>query len=327
MPTPLITLEEHFLSKAVADGNNDKYAMQLKHIPGVEDKLRDLDMMRLADMAAGKVSLQVISHAPGAINLLQAKGANDQLAAAIRQHPDRFAGFAVLPMAEPTAAAEELRRCVTELGFKGALIDNHTTDGKYYDGVEYDTVWQVVEGLGVPVYLHPTWATEAQMQTLYQGEFSEAAARGIASSAFGWHSDVASHFLRLYAAGVFERYSKLKIILGHFGEMLPFMLERICALSKRWGTYKRPFKQVWDENVWVTTSGVWSLDPMVALLRNTKIERILYSVDYPFATNERGLQWWEELSASQLLSREDLEKIAYRNAEGLMGLKAQILDG
>jgi predicted TIM-barrel fold metal-dependent hydrolase len=168
MPTPLITLEEHFLSKAVADANNDKYAMQLKHIPGVEDKLRDLDMMRLADMAAGKVSLQVISHAPGAINLLQAKGANDQLAAAIRQHPDRFAGFAVLPMAEPTAAAEELRRCVTELGFKGALIDNHTTDGKYYDGVEYDTVWQVVEGLGVPVYLHPT-VTDCQDRVSGQG--------------------------------------------------------------------------------------------------------------------------------------------------------------
>jgi predicted TIM-barrel fold metal-dependent hydrolase len=103
--------------------------------------------------------------------------------------------------------------------------------------------------------------------------------------------------------------------------MLPFMLQRVCDLSIRWGTFERPFHQVWDENIYITTSGVWSLDPMACILRNTKIERILYSVDYPFANNEKGLRWVEELQDSGLVGKGDLERIAYKNAEKLLRIK------
>lgn len=325
MTPPLVTLEEHFLAAAVANdaGSNDKYTEQLKHLPGLSDKLTDLDSLRLQQMDVGKVSLQVISHCPGAKTAAQCVAANDQLAEAVRQRPDRFAGLAVFDVADPEHAAAELRRAVTKLGFRGALVDSHTADGGYFDGPEYDVLWRTAVELDVSIYIHPTWASDEVMRTLYTGDaIPRAAAVSLSSSGFGWHSDVATHFLRLFAARVFDRFPKLKIILGHFGEMLPFMIERIGALSKRWGAYERDFVTVWNENVWVTTSGVWGLAPMRCLLSNTSVDRIMYSVDYPFAKNEDGLRWWGELEASGLLSAEGLQKVAHGNAEQLLGVKA-----
>lgn len=324
MIPPLITLEEHFFSSAIANDPNaqSSYALQLKHLPGVLDKLVDLDTLRLHHMDAGNVSLQIISHAPGQLTPSQAREANDQLAAAIKVHPERFAGFAALPVAEPEECASELERCVTELRFKGALIDNHTANGTYYDGDNYDVLWAKAEVLGVPIYLHPTWPTQIMKDVLYSGNFSAGAAGSLGASSFGWHADVGLHVLKLFAAGVFDKFPKLKIIVGHFGEMLPFMLERVVELSPRWGERKRLFKEVWDSNVWITTSGVWSLDPLANVLRNTRIERILYSVDYPFARNEKGLEWVKDLESSGMVDRGALENICYRNAEELFGVKA-----
>lgn len=319
---PLITLEEHFLTSTLAQ-EPASYSEQFKHIPGLAEKLYDLDKVRLQHMDAGKVSLQVISHAP----MLAEQGpdvcakANDQLAAAVKTRHSRFAGFAVLPMGEPTPAAGELRRCVKELGFVGALIDNHV-EGKYFDGSEYDVFWQAAVELDVPVYLHPTWQLETRMEQFSSEHITAGAIRSIASSGFGWHADVHVHVLRLFAAGVFDRFPRLKIIVGHFGEMLPFMLDRIGHLSVRWGSRQRDFATVYRENLWITTSGVWSVDPLATILRNTPINHILYSVDYPFAKNEDGLEWVQDLMRSGLLeSREQLELICYKNAETLLKLQ------
>ncbi len=273
-------------------------------------------------MDAGNVSLQIVSHAPGQLTPQQAREANDQLHAAIKMHPERFAGFAALPVAEPEECARELERCVMELGFKGALIDNHTAEGTYYDGVVFDVLWAKAEELDVPMYLHPTWPTQIMKDVLYTGNFSAGAAGSLGASSFGWHADVGLHVLKLFAAGVFDKFPKLKIIVGHFGEMLPFMLERLVELSPRWGERKRLFKEVWNSNVWITTSGVWSLDPLATILRNTRIERILYSVDYPFARNEKGLEWVKGLEGSGMVDQEALEMICYKNAEELFGVKA-----
>ena len=211
--------------------------------PVFADKLQDLDTIRLQDMDAGKVSFQVISHAPGSMSAEQCKAANDQLATVIKKNTTRFAGFAVLPVSEPQACADELSRCVKELGFVGALIDNHTAEGKYYDGEGYAVFWETVQELGVPVYLHPTWSTDEVVDSLYTGNFPAGATMSLSSSGWGWHSDVAMHMFRLFAAGVFDRYPKLKIIIGHFGEMIPFMLERTANLSKRWGERERVLRQ------------------------------------------------------------------------------------
>jgi predicted TIM-barrel fold metal-dependent hydrolase len=319
MVPPLITLEEHFISKDALPNFSGKYSEQLKHVPGLADKLADLGELRLKNMEAGQISMQIISHGPFGHSSTQCRAANEQLSAAVKALPTKFAGFATLPMGDPKAAAEELTYAIKELKFVGALIDNHA-DGKYYDGVEYRGFFKVAQELDVPIYFHPTWPSE-DMAPRYSGNFSEGAELSLGASGFGWHSDVALHILRLFASGLFDSYPRLKIIIGHFGEMLPFMLGRVEELSPRWGKLDRKFRQVWDENIWITTSGVWSLDPMATILRNTKIERILYSVDYPFARNERGLEWIQELEASGMVTKEQLESIAYKNAENLLGVK------
>ncbi|ETI25338.1 hypothetical protein G647_02110 [Cladophialophora carrionii CBS 160.54] len=326
MVPPLITLEEHFFSTAMLTGSIRSYSEQLKHLPGLSEKLADLGDLRLQSMEAGKVSLQIISHAPGPMSADQCRAANDQLAEAVKSHPDRFVGFAVLPVSDPAACPGELSRCIRELGFVGALIDNHASkDGSspvYYDNAEYFPLWQTAQDLDVPIYLHPTWPTDSMLDLLYTGpDIPLAASKSISSSGFGWHSDVATHILRLFAAGLFDRLPHLKIIIGHMGEMLPFMLERIYQLSPRWGPRQRPFNQVWDENVWITTSGDWSVNPMACILRNTRVEHVLYSVDYPFARNEDGLKFMHELEASGLVTPDQLELIACRNAEKLLGVK------
>jgi predicted TIM-barrel fold metal-dependent hydrolase len=331
MVPPLITLEEHFFSAAMLTGSTkNSYSEQMKHLPGLSEKLADLGDLRLQSMEAGKVSLQIISHAPGPISADQCRAANDQLAEAIKSNPDRFAGFAVLPVSDPAACPGELSRCIRELGFVGALIDNHAVKDSssassspvYYDSAEYVPLWQTAQDLDVPIYLHPTFPTDSMLDLLYTGsDIPLAASKSISSSGFGWHSDVATHVLRLFASGLFDRLPRLKIIIGHMGEMLPFMLERIFQLSPRWGPRQRTFKQVWDENVWITTSGDWSVNPMACILRNTSVEHVLYSVDYPFARNEDGLKFMHELEASGLVTPDQLEMIAYRNAEKLLGVK------
>ncbi|KAK0260181.1 hypothetical protein B0A54_02077 [Friedmanniomyces endolithicus] len=209
---------------------------------------------------------------------------------------------------------------LTTHGFVGALIDCHV-NGRYYDGAEYEVFWRKAEGLDVPIYIHPTWPSE-DMAPRYTGNFTDGASRSLSASGWGWHNEVALHTLRLFASGIFDKCPKLKVIIGHFGEMIPFMLDRITKLSVRWGDQQRKWKTVWDENIWITTSGVWSLDPMRCILGNTRIEHILYSVDYPFEKNENGLKWMEELEESGLVTKEQLEMIAYKNSENLLRVKA-----
>jgi predicted TIM-barrel fold metal-dependent hydrolase len=321
-PPPLITLEEHFFSSSVGKSMDAAYVEQFKHVPGLETKLKNLSDVRLNDMEAGKVSFQVISHAPtpGAPSPKQCTEANDQLATAVSENKSRFAGFAVLPMSDPAEAAKELERSVKQHGFVGALIDNHVF-GKYYDGPEYRIFWQKVQELDVAIYIHPTWPSD-DMAPRYSGNFTEGASRSLSASGWGWHTDTGLHFLRLFASGLFDELPRLKIIVGHFGEMLPFMFERICVLSRRWGDIKRDFATAYKENLWITTSGVWGLAPMATILMNTPVEHILYSVDYPFARNEDGLEWIQKLETSGMVSGEQLEMIAHKNAEKLLGVKA-----
>ncbi len=329
MLPPLITLEEHFFSTAASSSATmqSQYSEQFKHIPSLSQKLSDLSTLRLSSMDAGQVSFQIISHAPGSLTPQECRKANDQLHSAIQhqhqtQQPKRFAGFAVLPVSDPSACASELTRCIKELRFVGALIDNHTAQGTYFDGDDYFPLWSAAAQLDVPIYLHPTWPTETQLSTCYTGNFPTSASKSISASGFGWHSDVATHVLRLVASGLFDKLPTLKIIIGHMGEMLPFMLARIVQLSPRWAKHQRPFKEVWDTNIWITTSGNWSVDPMATILRNTKVGHILYSVDYPFARNEDGLEFMSDLQKSGLVTEEELEMIAYKNAEALLGVKA-----
>ena len=325
MTPPLITLEEHWYSKAVYDSFDNSLKRVIARMPGAVDKLLDASDLRLEEMNKGRVSLQVISHCAAdnpSPEVCQA--GNDQLAGEIsksQQTSARFAAFAILPMLNPDAAAEELERTVKTHGFVGALVDHKTSKG-YCDGDDYDVLWRKAEDLNVPIYLHPAWPTEREFELIYAGNYSALAAEVIGGALWNWHSEVGHHVLRLHAARVFDKFPKLKIIVGHFGEMIPSMLARISDQEHRMAKGGRPFPQVYDENIWITTSGVWSLDPMRCIVANTKIDHILYSVDYPFTKNEKGLKWFEEFTKSGLVSDDELEMIAYRNAEKLLGIKA-----
>lgn len=343
---PLIGLEEHFFSTAVLNSPSaDLYTEQFKSIPGLLDKLKDLGSLRLQLMNESQITMQVISHGPSQPSLSPSdcRAANTQLHEAICATAEtraRFAGFATLPMAEPDEAAKELAYCVEELGFVGALIDNHVS-GTTYEGPTYRSFWYTVQSLGVPIYIHPTWATDQQRLGVFPDlkpdgsgtsagvdnatVLNSSAVNSLMSSSWNWHSDVALHVFKLFAAGVFDRFPRLKIVVGHFGEMIPYMLDRTIMLSPRWNNppLQRNFKTVYDENLWITTSGVWSLDPLRCMLGNTKKERILFSVDYPFARNEWGKKWMDDLIESGLCDEETIHMIGYKNAEKLLGVRVR----
>ncbi|KAJ4477490.1 putative metal-dependent hydrolase [Lentinula aciculospora] len=312
---PLITLEEHYASR------NLLTSRAVDDFSYVLSKLTNLAEERIADMDAGDVTLQILSHvAVNAPSPELARSTNDELYAAIQHHTNRLAGFAILPMADPQDAAEELTRTTKELHFVGALVDNHL-DGRFYDDPFFWPVFERAQELDVPIYIHPTFPSENTKQQ-YQGNYSENTAHMLGIAGWGWHADTGLHILRLFASGLFDSFPRLKIIIGHMGELLPFQLDRIFPMSERWGKHVRGLRQVWQENICVTTSGMFSLAPLACLLKMSPVEHVMFSVDYPFSKNETGRKFLEEVKESGLVSANDFENIAYRNAERLLKVKA-----
>jgi len=315
-----IALEEHFWTAglaAVADsGRMDTWGRQ------IDDRLRDLASGRLADMDANGIDLQVISHvAPAAQGLTGAEGvarareANDLLAAAVRAHPDRFAGFATLPTADPHAAADELERATGELGFVGAMVNSTLgSNGAFLDDARFEPLLDRFERLDVPLYLHPAPPSAALHEVLYSG-LPPAAASRLATGAWGWHAEAGLHVLRMIAAGVFDRHPGLWLIIGHCGEMLPFMLARIDAMLRLDTIAMKP-SEYFARNIWVTTSGLFSIPPVMCTVQVLGVDRVLFSVDYPFGPNAAGRALLDTLP----LSREDVAKIAAGNAERVLRL-------
>lgn len=317
----LIALEEHFLAKAVHESFKSKRGQQDALYGPFTEKLLNLGDQRIQEMDKGGISLQVLSHAPMRSIMTPeiCHSANIELYQAIQSLPSRFTGFAMLPMADPEAASSELKHCVEDLGFVGALVPN-TCGCRFYDDTFFWPVFSQAQDLDVPIYIHPAFPPE-DMEHRYQGNFPDSAARMMSTTAWGWHSDNGLHFLRLFASGLFDKLPKLKIVLGHMGEMLPFMFHRLTNITAQWET-ARTFQQVWNENIWFTTSGMFSLPALTCLLGTARRDHILFSVDYPYASNEQGLRFVDEIRQSGLLSQEEFEMFTYRNAEKLLRIKA-----
>jgi hypothetical protein len=154
-------------------------------------------------------------------------------------------------MLEPAEAPVELERCIKQLGFVGALVNNHT-NGTFYDDEKCWPVFEKAVELDVPIYIHPSFPSQT-MADHYKGNYSDQVAFMLSIASWGWHSECGLHILRLFAAGLFDKYPKLKIIIGHDGEMLPFMLDRTLPLSTFWGERQRDLRTVWEQSIWVTT--------------------------------------------------------------------------
>ena len=228
----------------------------------------------------------------------------------------RFVAFATLPTAAPDTAADELERAVHEYGFRGAVINGHV-GGRYLDDEFFWPILERAEALHVPLYLHPTPPPQPVIATSYSGNFAPGVTTGLSSAAWGWHIETAIHVLRFILGGAFDRYPGLRIIIGHLGETLPFMLQRLDrGLPPQMTMLDRPIGAYLRENVYYTFSGFNYTAPFLTLLLEVGVDQILFSADYPYSSMMEARSFLDSLPVSPA----DKERIAHGNAERLLGL-------
>jgi len=297
-------------------------AGRVNFVQAVESKLLDLGQGRIAEMDAAGIDVQVLSLTGNGMDLLDgptatalARDANDKLDAAVRAHPKRFAAFAALALQNPEKAAAEFERCVRKLGFKGALVHG-TTKGMFLDDPQFTPLFEAAQALDVPIYLHPS-PPPKPVQEAYFGGLPGQVGFFLATAAWGWHVETGTHCLRLMASGLFDRFPKLRIIIGHMGEDLPFSIARAeMILSRDSKHLQRRVGEYFQEHFYITTSGYFTVPPFLCTLQVIGADRILFSVDYPYSPNAAGRNFLNALPVSP----EDLGKISHGNAERLLKL-------
>ena len=321
-----ITLEEHFVTESFLRAIGMSDVETNPRLAALQPKLLDIGADRIADMDKAGIDLQVLSLAAMGFEDLDAETAsslardiNDELADAVRSHPTRLGGFATLGMNSPATAAKELDRCVTRLGFHGALL-NGTIGGLFLDDPSFLPVFEAATHLGVPIYLHPA----PPPPSVHQAYFSNLPAELgflLSIAGWGWHAETGLHTLRLIVSGLFDRLPALQLIIGHMGEGLPYALARSSGvLSHAAPHLRQPVADYFQSNIHCTTSGYFTLPPLRCALDVIGIDRLLFSVDYPYSPNTRGRAFLDSLSST--LSSTDMEKLAHRNAEQLLKLRA-----
>ena len=317
MPGLVIALEEHYADREVMARGGGVGRGGLSELA---PKLNDLGELRLLEMDAAGIDVQVISHAPSALQQLDpvearplATAANDRLHDAVDRNPERFAGFASLPTRDPDAAADELERCVSRLGFKGAIIHG-TSAGEFHDLEKFWPIYARAERLDVPLYIHPGPPHPGMVQAYYADLLPDFP--GLSGAAWGFTIDTANQVVRMILSGMFGAYPNLKLIVGHLGEGIPYLVDRIDEALSRPGNREVHFKQVWQRHFWITTSGHFSTPALLCAMLEMGIDRIMFSVDWPFVDNEPGTRWLNALP----LSTDDLDKLSHATAKRLLAL-------
>ena len=351
-PMKVIAFEEHYGLPAIYDAAikaNDPYALVLDRMKksgvfpndpktGCPPGIFDLGDGRIALMDAAGIDVQILSHATPSAEGFEpslarelTRQANDTLAAAITNYPERLLGFATLPMVDPAAAARELERTVRDLGFVGALINGHI-NGRYLDDKFFWPVFECAESLGVPIYLHPQMPPKPVVDTYYGG-FAPEVSTFLAIAGVGWHIDTGVHAIRLILGGVFDRFPGLQIIVGHNFEILSWSAWRMdygFPLKKN-GGLKRTIKEYMRENFY---GGIlageymnqeagamdksWSLayQACLSVCNTVGIDRVLFTTDHPYGSMKAAQLFFEQAP----FDVNDKEKIAHVNADRLLGL-------
>lgn len=319
----LIAIEEHFLTPEIrvawassAIGQEGTDGLDQGEI---EERLNDLGKGRISLMDEGGVDVQVLSVTTPALHNLEpeesvilAQRTNDLVAATIANYPTRFQGFATLPTAAPAEAALELERGVQHLGLVGAMLCGRTRD-KNMDHPDFLPMFDTAARLGVPLFVHPQIPQRAVRDVYYSG-FGDPADTAFATFALGWHYEAGIQFVRLMLAGVFDTYPDLQIILGHWGEVVLFYLERLNSLA-RVTKLQRPIADYIRQNLYVTSSGMWSQSYLQRTLEIVGPERILFSTDYPYQYRAGGAG--RSFVEDSALSLEQKELFAHGNWERL----------
>jgi predicted TIM-barrel fold metal-dependent hydrolase len=342
-----ITIEEHFLTanslKATAKVRDAGLALTY-HDPALEKRLLDIGAGRIADMDASGIDMQALSLAVCGVEELQPAEAtavvhdtNEEMAAAVKANPTRFVGFAAIALQEPEKAAAEFDYCVKKLGFKGLLI-NGTTNGKFLDHPSFTSILEVAHSNDLPIYIHPAPIPMA-VRKAYYSELPDHWGDMLSIGAWGWHSEVALEVLRLIVAGVFDRFPKLKIAIGHMGENLPFAMARVDRIL---GRVERPYTltpahgkpgdvqhrkplqrrpiEYFRENIYVTTSGFFTLPPFICATQVIESDHLLFSVDHPFTPNAMGREFLDCVTKQLALQPDNLKKFTHQNAQKLLKL-------
>jgi len=320
-----IALEEHFATEATL---SDSHVFGAHVWQELRQRVLDIQETRLGEMDKHGIEMMILSLNAPAVQAIHdvkraitvAREANDVLANNVRKRPDRFAGFAALPMQDPEAAADELARCVRQLGFVGALVNGFSQAGSaehvlYYDLPQYRPFWRAVEALDVPFYLHPrnplpSWAKS------YAGH------DWLLGPNWAFHAETAVHALRLIGSGLFDECPSLKIVLGHMGEGIPIYLWRIDGRNG-WmhARHDYPAKHgvahYFRKHFHLTTSGNFSTPALANAITELGADRVMFSVDWPFEAVEEGAQWFDRAQISEA----DRKKIGRDNAVKLFKLK------
>jgi predicted TIM-barrel fold metal-dependent hydrolase len=324
----IVTLEEHISFPEMAGqipaeklggfGQNERMKQLIP-------KLEDITNERLASMNTNGISMQVLSVDSSGANLLSqdagpafATQYNDLIAEKINGYEMRFTAFAHLPMTAPLAAADELERTVKDYNFRGAMIRGLTED-QFLDHPRFAPILERAEKLDVPIYLHPGLPPKGVADIYYSGLPNRTGmAEALAAYGWGWHSETALHILRLVYSGIFDQYPRLQIIIGHMGEMLPFQMARSERAFQpgAGGANQRKLSDTLRQQVHITTSGFFTQPPLKIALETFGIDNIMFSIDYPFSTNEQGIEFLNAIN----LSDYDIAKIAHRNADKLLKL-------
>jgi predicted TIM-barrel fold metal-dependent hydrolase len=313
----IVALEEHYIDLDLA---SLLYGTRHEHLSEMERRLLDLGSMRLREMDDAGIDLQVLSHgAPGCQQLdpemavRMSRQTNDRLHLVVQGNPARFAAFGILPTPDPVAAADELERIVTRLGFKGAMLHG-LTHGRFIDDKQFWPIFERAEALDVPLYLHPAYPSPAVAEIYYNDyapKFPE-----LLGPALGFTVETATQGVRLVLSGVFEKYPRLKFIIGHLGEGLPYLLWRIDQSLSRAGNSRIEFRETFCKHFWLTTSGNFSDSALTCAIAEMGVDRILFSVDWPYVDNRLGTEWLSGCS----LSAADKSKIFAGNAAALLKL-------
>jgi predicted TIM-barrel fold metal-dependent hydrolase len=326
----IVAIEEHVNRPSVKEHMTwQPDAILRRLLPSVEQRIADMDAagLSLAVLSAGLPAPgpDGVADAPAPVQPLDksaipmVQGVNEELYEMVSAHPDRFSAFATLPLGVPEAAAAELERAVTDLGFVGTLITG-TIGDRFLDEPEFAPILEAAAGLDVPIYLHPAPPPKRIADIYYTGPFGPRVGGMLSCAGLGWHLENSLHVTRLILSGVFDRIPQLKLIVGHLGEGLSFHLHRMERLLSPLAGLQKPINHYLTENIWYTTSGYF-FDEQFALTRAMfGDDRLIFSVDYPFEIDTEAVDWFNQLD----LPAGVREKMAHGTAEQLLRLPVPV---
>ncbi len=314
----IIAIEEHFMHEELAR----YFGPAANHPPAIAERLYDFTDIRLQEMDMAGIDKQVLSHqSPGSQRLANeiavdaCRASNDALAAVIGRAPDRFDGFAMIPTMFPDKAADELQRAIEELGLKGAMIHG-LSHGNFVDGPDYMPIYARAAALDVPVYLHPA-IPDKTVADIYYAPYSQNHP-DLLRAAWGFGVEAGTQAVRLILSGVFDKHPELKIVLGHLGEAIPFLMPRIDEALSRPGNASVSFAEVFRRNFHVTTSGFFGDTALKCCLEMLGPEKVLFAIDWPYADNRAGVDWLKSCP----ISTDTKQAIFSRNSKTLLKLQS-----